>query len=1560
MKFFEYKGKSTKQKIKTVTAVVMCGLAITAVTKPVIANNMDVTIKGIVYVDKNENGTRDQNEQGLPNVSVSDGKTVTVTDEEGNYTLKTSTDRRQTEIVFVTVPNGYSVTTDENKTPQFYKLLGNLQAGETKEEDFGLLHTPESKNPNFTFANVADVHVEAGTTNNRERFTDQLSQINDSTGDPAFIAVSGDLTNRATDAEFQDYTASTATSSLPVYPAVGNHDFAPGSDYKTRVDRYRNYLGPEWYSFDYGNRHFVTLENTLGFSEADQLEWLKQDLAQNAKDKEVVVFVHKPLNTPQTPSPDSTKQFIELLSQYKTRLVMVGHTHVNDVAQDTIPGADHITTVSSAYTIDQSPNGFRMVSFQGDKQDPKFKMYDVDKSASIVHPANNSEVPQDEMNILVNAYNTSSNVKKVEYRVDGGPWIKLKQSSGMTWYGKWDASKAKQRKHHMEVRVTDDAQNVWARLSQFTIVDGDKKITPKSGTDWTMFHGNAQHTGYAKDTLEAGLRLGWTYRTPGTILTSSPAIVDGIVYIGTRDEDNNDHHAIHAVNLKTGKKLWQMKADAQVQSSPAVAEGIVYASTIRGTLYAMDAKTGKLIWEKSVAKDEVQRAWMYYSPTVDNGVVYQAYSTGSGGAMMALDARTGEELWNAPLAGGWIVESTPVVQDGKVYVGADGGWLIALDASNGKEIWRQRPAGGWMHSMPSISEGRLYMGYQGGLLVALDASTGKELWRYKSSDSSYIHGGATGSSAAVADGVVYMGFPDGNVAALDAVTGALKWKYRTQGGIISSAAVSGEVVFIGSNDGNLYAFDRLTGQPLWQHEIGAWVASSPAISGNALVVGALDGNLYAFTPGGKTVQRWPRATGKVSDATTGKPVSGATIVATNDNGETQTTVANQAGEYVLGLQPGNYTITAQRRGFLNGTTASAEMESGQVKTIDLKLNEITEPVAGKSLATPDFNSGSPRLDATDGQEYHYVMNSRIQATISSKIGANNAAGTFQPGWLGDIALLDNNGLETLDWSEWVLSPTMNDPKRPWNREGEWLSLPNIKIDGDTINASGQAQIDPSIKTSVTYKALPNAPVAKFTLELNNTGAEDFKGYFQYLLDPDSSDDTAFVPGIPAANPGFMTTGWAGNYIYDGPKTAISSPAHGIAWVNDQPTGLSAFGYIFGLSFDASVAAGEKKTISWYHITDYPADGSSPAANIANWAAQLGALDPEASEQSRIQGTVTDASTSKPVEGVLVEALNADNKVVASSTTNNDGEYIFALQETGTYTVRASRLSYEDAKVNAEISSGESKSVNISIKPVTINASTGKILPGPVSEGSTQDIMMENSKLAMTIATATEDPQLQGVTKGKPIDMAAKGFQDQMDWFNLPYVSKAQPTGPDAWQQLTVKSGEAKVVESSSERAVVSVSGTSVEDPDIKVDTTYTILPDQDWITVETVFANTGQESKSVWIGDAMDYDGAGQKSGVPGHGTITLSYSDPKEFAPAEPWIGMSGSDRQTIGLVYSGNTTELKAYGNGNWIMSRQTINLPAGEKYLLSRKIVATPAGSEDPFSVLSSIYKDHQAVK
>jgi outer membrane protein assembly factor BamB len=92
----------------------------------------------------------------------------------------------------------------------------------------------------------------------------------------------------------------------------------------------------------------------------------------------------------------------------------------------------------------------------------------------------------------------------------------------------------------------------------------------------------------------------------GRIVTSSPALVDGTAYVGLRDEDGVANNGLVAVRQSDGARRWFSRTDAMVQGSPAVAGGIVYAPDIRGTLYSMDATTGRELWRKRFAVD-VQR-----------------------------------------------------------------------------------------------------------------------------------------------------------------------------------------------------------------------------------------------------------------------------------------------------------------------------------------------------------------------------------------------------------------------------------------------------------------------------------------------------------------------------------------------------------------------------------------------------------------------------------------------------------------------------------------------------------------------------------------------------------------------------------------------------------------------------------------------------------------------------------------------------------------------------------------------------------------------------------------
>jgi hypothetical protein len=245
------------------------------------------------------------------------------------------------------------------------------------------------------------------------------------------------------------------------------------------------------------------------------------------------------------------------------------------------------------------------------------------------------------------------------------------------------------------------------------------------------------------------------------------------------------------------------------------------------------------------------------------------------------------------------------------------------------------------------------------------------------------------------------------------------------------------------------------------------------------------------------------------------------------------------------------------------------------------------------------------------------------------------------------------------------------------------------------------------------------------------------------------------------------------------------------------------------------------------------------------------------------------------------------------------------------------------------------------------------LNGAYVEGGVQDLVIENKNLAMAISKVYNDPQLDQSTVGKPLDMALAGKEDQLDWINLPYVSTEEPVGGNAWQQRQVRSESVEIVENTGDRAVVEVTGTSADHPELEIVTTYTATAGEQWITAKSEFRNTSSEALPLWLGDAMDYDGAGQRSGVAGHPLINTGSA--ASYTPEGRWIGQTGtgSDQQTYGLVYTPESGAFTGYGFRNWIMSKFEIEIPAGGSHTLSRQIVvAANGGAENPFAVLDEL--------
>jgi PKD repeat protein len=313
----------------------------------------------------------------------------------------------------------------------------------------------------------------------------------------------------------------------------------------------------------------------------------------------------------------------------------------------------------------------------------------------------------------------------------------------------------------------------------------------------------------------------WNYTT-GSMVTSSPAVDTGVVYIGS--EDGN----LYAMNAESGSLIWKFTTGGYVSSSPKISGGLVYVGSGDRTLYALNAASGTPVWSCRTGSG------ISTSPALAEGIVYFGSEDGT---IYALDADSGTEIWNYTT--GNYLHSSPEVNNGVLYIGSYDHNLYALDAATGSPLWKYT-TGNTILSSPAVAEGMVYIGSYDHNVYALDAGSGTEVWRYTT-------GNTILSSPVVAGGTVYIGSSDGNIYALDAGSGTLAWTYKTGSEVDSTPLVADGIVYAGSGDGNLYALDAATGNLIWDYPVGSPVDSSPSTANGMIYVGSNDHRIYALS-----------------------------------------------------------------------------------------------------------------------------------------------------------------------------------------------------------------------------------------------------------------------------------------------------------------------------------------------------------------------------------------------------------------------------------------------------------------------------------------------------------------------------------------------------------------------------------------------------------------------------------------------------------------------------------------------------------------------------------------
>lgn len=304
-----------------------------------------MNIKGTVY----------SNGKGIANIVVSDGVEITKTDENGVYYLASF---KKTGYVFISQPANYEVKI-VNAVPQFFKNLAGLTA-EAEIKDFELTAV---NNDNHAIVFLADMHL-ANRNDDLAQFTRGFMTDVKATAaemreqNKRFYALT--LGDQSWDAYWyennfglREYVKQIQELDFPIYNTIGNHDNDPyfTNDWLSE-SKYRNILGPTYYSFNLGKIHYVVLDNVvyknIGGANGmmgdrsyeatitnEQIEWLKKDLALvEDKSAPLVVAMHVPLyNNPTlgaaTYSLKNASTLLNVLQSFSNVKVLSGHTHIN-------------------------------------------------------------------------------------------------------------------------------------------------------------------------------------------------------------------------------------------------------------------------------------------------------------------------------------------------------------------------------------------------------------------------------------------------------------------------------------------------------------------------------------------------------------------------------------------------------------------------------------------------------------------------------------------------------------------------------------------------------------------------------------------------------------------------------------------------------------------------------------------------------------------------------------------------------------------------------------------------------------------------------------------------------------------------------------------------------------------------------------------------------------------------------------------------------------------------------------------------------------------------------
>ena len=496
-------------------------LLVTASLAYCLTATAQTNVSGYVYIDHNNNSKYDKKETGLAGVAVSNGKDVSLTDENGHYQLAVGNDN----IIFVVKPSGYRFKNNKYNLPEFYtihKPQGSPQSLKHKGVD---ATNPLPKELNFPLYKQDEptnfsvlVFGDPQPYNGEELSYFAKSIVDDVklTSEVKFGISLGDIVGDDLSLH-TPYKEIMTRLNLPWYNVMGNHDM----NYEATTDSlsdetFEKNFGPNNFSWNYGNVHFIILDNILypdprdgkgywGGLRPDQMEFIKNDLARVDKNKLIVVSFHIPFSNEGGDAIrlEDRQAFFDLLKEFDNCLLLSAHTHfqkqiyyknadgwkgkkaalheynVGTTSGDWYSGELNAAGIPDGTMRDGTPRGYAFLKISNNNYDLRYKVAGKDSSyqIQIYAPQIVGHNSRGGSPFYANFF-MGSEGDKVQYKIDNGKWSDMKyeptfDSSYLKLVTKWDDTKTLLQGRRPSAPVA--SEHVWSAAV-------NKKLSPGTHT----------------------------------------------------------------------------------------------------------------------------------------------------------------------------------------------------------------------------------------------------------------------------------------------------------------------------------------------------------------------------------------------------------------------------------------------------------------------------------------------------------------------------------------------------------------------------------------------------------------------------------------------------------------------------------------------------------------------------------------------------------------------------------------------------------------------------------------------------------------------------------------------------------------------------------------------------------------------------------------------------------------------------------------------------------------------------------------------------------------------